>query len=70
MSDYTTRVYTPRGTVAHLVENTYGNGAYRLALCGLWQPAGFYGTGAQHEYERAAALPVCSKCLKKNGGTE
>ena len=62
MSADTTRVYTPEGKFAHLT--TQGT----VTLCGLWYPEGLWGTGSQEEYEKAAALPVCKPCRRKNGG--
>ncbi len=60
MSD-TTRVYTPKGKVAHLT--TQGT----VTLCGLWYPEGLWGTGSQEEYEKAHALDPCTPCGRKNG---
>ena len=62
MSDDTSRVYTPKGKVAHLTEQG------TITLCRLWYPDGFLGTGSQEEYETAATMPTCKTCYIKDGG--
>ena len=63
MNEYT-RVFTPGGTVAHMIEpwdspNKMGSEALcgRSAWPGLW-----HGTGTQDEEERALDLRMCSRC--------
>lgn len=63
--------YLPRGTVTHAFQRAPVG--YASALCGvapLWyEPrSDWYGTGSQVEYERAAALPKCRRCLRLLGG--
>lgn len=63
---YTPR-YTPGGTVSHLIWEPDWSApgvAYPHAACG-WSGTHEYwrGSGSQEEYEEAAALPVCRKCL-------
>lgn len=58
-----TRVYRPNGKVAHLLAAGASNDYYERALCGArphWDQ--WFGTGAQDEYELAAAMPLCQKC--------
>jgi hypothetical protein len=63
MSD-PTRIYTERGKRAHLTDQG------TVSLCGIWYPELFQGTGTQAEYERAADLPLCKRCKRKNGNQD
>ena len=60
-----TRVYLPGRKVAHLVDSWPVNA---VSLCRVW--AEFWGTGSQEEYEKAASLPLCKRCLARNGGDD
>lgn len=58
------RVYVPTGKLAHLLapgEPPSGDGE---SLCrkSPWASGSWSGTGSQGEYERAAELPLCSRC--------
>lgn len=57
--------YLRHGRVAHALTSA----GHKAAECGVspWWPDDWYGTGAQVEYETAAALPKCAQCLKKIG---
>jgi hypothetical protein len=66
------RFYTPGGTVAHLIEDRqwddggslYATESYPRAACGWWGQHSYWrGTGSQTEYDKAAALPTCRKCV-------
>lgn len=62
-----TRVYMPSAKTAHLVfADTSLDGAPR-ALCRIRPYLGrsWHGTGSQGEYERAAALPLCTRCAER-----
>ncbi len=56
--------YLPGGKVVHALSYA----AARVATCGtgpVWfAPDGWYGTGTQAEYEHAASLPQCKRCLR------
>lgn len=59
-----TRVFTPAGTVAHLLPwNGSPNTAGEEALCGrsAW-PDLWHGTGSQDEEERAQDMRLCERC--------
>jgi hypothetical protein len=67
-------LYLRCGAVVHALDRTgvYGLDTSR-AVCGLtalhWLNGDLYrrdwlGTGSQREYERAAALPKCERCVK------
>lgn len=61
-ADTCNRIYTPRGTVAHL---SYPGWLGGNPLCPALEPrGGWLGTGRQDEYDRAASLPLCSRCVK------
>jgi hypothetical protein len=66
MSPNVTRVYLRSGRVAHLLdESSSPNVGTDEALCGIWAGFGsavWLGTGTQDEHERAAELPLCSRC--------
>lgn len=55
--------YLPNGTVKHALRYS----AARIAVCGVgphWSaPDDWYGTGSQAEYETAASLRECRRCL-------
>jgi hypothetical protein len=63
-----TRVYAPHGKMAHLLPpGDRPSVGYPFTLCrrqprlfGAW-----LGTGSQGEYDRAAELPLCSRCAGK-----
>lgn len=60
-----TRIYLRRGAVAHLRAPF---AAPWDALCGREHPEWpdvWFGTGGQREYEHAAGLPACRRCLAK-----
>jgi hypothetical protein len=59
------RVYGPHGKLAHLLSPADSpNSGYPGALCGVRRPlfASWLGTGSQGEREKAAGLPLCSRC--------
>lgn len=61
--DYT-RVYTPAGANAHLLDPLLSPNQPNSVLCGRmpsW-PDLWHGTGTQDEEERALDLPVCRAC--------
>ncbi len=63
MADYT-RVYTPGGVVAHLLDSLLSPNKPNSALCGrspIW-PDLWHGTGTQEEEERASFLDTCAGC--------
>ena len=66
-----TRVYTPRGSVAHLRApfSTIRNGSTLCPVMPEW-PGEWLGTGGQAEYEKAASLPLCKACAKAAGGED
>jgi hypothetical protein len=59
--------YLPRGTRAHTFLSTSPSDR-GTAVCGTspqwFDPHGWHGTGTQNEYERAARLPKCKRCLR------
>jgi hypothetical protein len=57
--------YLPGGTVVHALPSANDP----LALCGadVWDASNWRGTGSQAEYEQAAVLPQCRRCLRKVG---
>lgn len=59
--------YLRRGKHLHLVLS--GTSTHCGAACGAmpsWAPGeGWLGTGNQEEYERAATLPKCKRCLQR-----
>lgn len=63
-----TRVYALHGKMAHLLSpNESPSTGYAFSLChrqprlfGVW-----LGTGSRGEYDRAAELPLCSRCAGK-----
>lgn len=61
-------LYLPGGKVAHAfaVEDQ----TKWIAECGTSSDYYWYGTGTQDEYDKAAALPRCQKCLPKVGASE
>jgi hypothetical protein len=64
-ADEHTRVYAPRGRIAHLLRPGGQPAAGRpLALCLLYPRlhTSWLGTGSQEEYDKAASLPLCGKC--------
>lgn len=67
-ADDCTRVYALHGKMAHLLApGESPNLGYAFTLCRR-QPRLFtswLGTGSQGEYDRAAELPLCSRCAGK-----
>jgi hypothetical protein len=66
MAENYTRVFTPFGTVAHLLSNQRSaSGAYAV-VCGLHGVPGFgwWGTGTQDEIDKAARLRLCRNCTR------
>lgn len=58
-----------QSTAVHAVQALQADGIRAVAACGLkpswWRPgSGWRGTGSQEEYERAAALPRCGRCVR------
>jgi hypothetical protein len=52
--------FTAGGSVVHALRKAGDS----RALCGRYRPASLWmGTGSQDEYETAAALSSCEKCL-------
>ncbi len=49
-------------------------GLDHVAQCGIspqwFDPTGWLGTGSQVEYERAANLPRCRRCVRLTGGSK
>jgi len=64
LSNYT-RIYLPRGKVAHLRPND--GGRYVVARCGLtppwYDPHGWHGTGSQDEIDKAKDMRLCKRCV-------
>jgi len=59
-----TRVYLPRGRVAHVLDSLKSPNNPNAARCGLsasWC-CSWRGTGTQDETDRAIALPTCKRC--------
>lgn len=57
--------YLRYGKYLHLVDDA--ESTHCPAACGLppsWFREGWLGTGNQEEYERAATLPRCRRCLR------
>jgi hypothetical protein len=59
--------YILGGAVVHAIPHD----ADPLAVCGtdVRNAANWHGAGTQAEYERAAGLPRCRRCLRKVGET-
>ena len=62
--------YLLRGTVVHAAGLWPGAPIVSTAPCGIgpWTASGWLGSGDQDEYERAAHLPACRRCVRKLGG--
>lgn len=58
-------LYLKNGKVAHAL-STF-TGSRFSAECGVYTFAGWHGTGSQDEYDRAAELPQCQRCVKVIG---
>jgi hypothetical protein len=58
-----TLVYTPGGTVAHVLDSLLSPNDPTEAMCGrtAW-PSAWHGTGSQEEHERAMDLSRCARC--------
>lgn len=59
-------MYLPLGKVSHALPA--GESRFS-AECGTYTWNYWYGTGNQIEYNKAAALPRCAKCLKRVGAS-
>jgi hypothetical protein len=63
--------YLPQRATAHCLRHSYDEGLGGPALCGarpFWS-GDWRGTGSQNEYEQAARLPRCKRCVSiLNGG--
>lgn len=61
-----TRVYRPRGKVAHLWELIFGCPVVgRLPSPDWFDRTSWLGTGNQEEYEQAAKKPLCRECFRR-----
>jgi hypothetical protein len=61
-----TRVFLPRGRVAHILDPLKSPNDCSEAECGLsssWASP-WHGTGTQDETDRALDLPTCKGCLR------
>lgn len=59
--------YLPNGKRAHVLRlNSMSGGLDVVAACGIgaW-PSDWLGTGSQTEYEQAATLPRCRRCIRR-----
>lgn len=61
-------LYLPKGNVAHAF--MVGDDVSWIAECGTSSFGYWHGTGSQDEYDKAAAMPRCKKCLPKVGASE
>ncbi len=61
-------LYLKNGKVAH-AHSTFTVSRF-IAECGAGAWATWYGTGSQDEYEQAASLPQCKRCLPKVGASD
>lgn len=61
-------LYLKNGKVAH-AHSTFTVSRF-IAECGAGAWATWYGTGSQDEYEQAASLPQCRRCLPKVGASD
>jgi hypothetical protein len=61
-------LYLPGGKVAHAF--MADDDISWIAECGTSSLGYWHGTGSQDEYERAAELPRCQKCLPRVGASE
>jgi hypothetical protein len=65
MQDDHTLVYTPGGTVAHVLDSLLSPNSFSPteAMCGrtAW-PSQWHGTGSQEEIEKALDLSRCASC--------
>lgn len=60
------QVYTLTGRRTHyLTGRSSPSDTASASLCGVspW-PMAWFGTGSQDEFEKAAAMPFCSKCAR------
>jgi hypothetical protein len=64
-----TRVYLPRGRVAHL-RRPWSPGVMCPSVPGTPGPGEWLGTGSQGEYDKAASLPLCRRCQAATRETE
>lgn len=55
-----TRVYRLNGKVAHIEELLYSAHPF---MPWMDDRDGWFGTGSQEEYERAAEMPLCPRCF-------
>lgn len=61
-------LYLKNGKVAH-AHSTFTVSRF-IAECGAGAWATWYDTGSQDEYEQAASLPQCKRCLPKVGASD
>lgn len=54
-------VYLPSGRRSHVLLWTTQIYTYCGRDAGLWNDS-FLGTGSQREFDRAAAMPICTRC--------
>lgn len=61
------RVYTRKyGRKAHLIREPDWSYPYPTSVCGIQGSSMWWrGTGSQREYERAAELHTCTRCLRR-----
>lgn len=66
---YAWRYLAPAGRRVHAlrIDQWTGTGHLATAQCGIgvWRSELWHGTGSQIEYERAATLPKCQRCLER-----
>lgn len=55
-------LYLKNGKVAHALSTFTGTRFVAECGAGAWRT--WYGTGSQDEYEQAASLPKCARCVK------
>ncbi|HYJ33800.1 MAG TPA: hypothetical protein VE326_11325 [Candidatus Binatia bacterium] len=60
--------YLETGMIAHALAAGAHGGLNRVAACGMF-PRGYWsewlGGGSQREYERAATMPKCRRCMRR-----
>lgn len=61
-------LYIWGGKVVH-AHSTF-TGTRFIAECGAGAWRTWYGTGSQDEYDKAASLPKCKRCLPKVGASD
>ena len=63
LGEWADLLYTEYGELAHVVP--FGLGRYSLCGAAPLTIRGWFGTGSMDEYDRAAALPLCTTCKGK-----